>query len=69
METKLVLYQISLLSRKKGMNLEKETNKWLDRLDWLYQKINGSIVNRKPARFTAEEINTLNFALQDIGKK
>jgi len=37
--------------------------------NWLYQKINGSIVNGKPARFTAEEINTLNFALQDIGKK
>lgn len=36
---------------------------------WLYQKINGSIVNGKPAKFTSEEINTLNFALQDISKK
>jgi hypothetical protein len=37
--------------------------------NWLYQKINGSVVNGKPARFTAEEINMLNFALQDISKK
>jgi hypothetical protein len=31
---------------------------------WLYKKING-----KPARFTKEEISTLNFALQDISKE
>jgi len=37
--------------------------------NWLYQKINGSIINGKPTRFTNEEINTLNFALQDISKK
>lgn len=36
---------------------------------WLYQKINGNIVNGKPAQFTDEEINTLNTALQDISKK
>lgn len=37
--------------------------------NWLYQKINGSNVNGKPARFTPDEINTLNIALQDIGRK
>ena len=37
--------------------------------NWLYQKVNGSIINGKPTRFTTEEINTLNFALQDISKK
>lgn len=37
--------------------------------NWLYQKINGSIVNGKTVRFTPDEINTLNLALQDIGKK
>ena len=37
--------------------------------NWLYQKINGSVVNGKPTRFTSEEIDTLNFALQDISKK
>ena len=36
---------------------------------WLYQKINGNKVNGKEAQFTQEEINTLNFALQDISKK
>jgi len=34
----------------------------------LYQKINGCSVNGKPAKFTPEEISTLNFALQDISK-
>ncbi len=36
---------------------------------WLYQRINGHIVNGKPARFTAQEIDVLNSALQDMGKK
>lgn len=36
---------------------------------WLYQKINGNIVNGKEARFTKEEINMLNYAIQDISKK
>lgn len=37
--------------------------------EWLYQRINGNIVNGKPAQFTAEEIETLNNALQDLSKK
>jgi hypothetical protein len=36
---------------------------------WLYQKINGNVVNGKPAKFTPEEINILNFAIHDISKK
>jgi hypothetical protein len=36
---------------------------------WLYQKINGHRVNGKSARFTENEIETLNFAIQDISKK
>lgn len=36
---------------------------------WLYQRINGSLVNGKPARFTPEEIETLNNALKDIGNR
>jgi hypothetical protein len=36
---------------------------------WLYQKINGCNVNGKPAKFTSDEIETLNLALQDISKK
>jgi hypothetical protein len=31
--------------------------------------VNGSIVNGKPAKFTPAEIDTLNYALQDISKK
>jgi len=37
--------------------------------NWLYQKINGCSVNGKPAKFTPEEISTLNFALSDISKE
>jgi hypothetical protein len=36
---------------------------------WLYQRINGCYVNGKPARFTQEEISTLNYALQDISRE
>ena len=36
---------------------------------WIYQRVNGSVVNGKPARFTEEEISTLKYALQDINKE
>ncbi len=36
---------------------------------WLYQRINGTTVNGKPAQFTKEELAQLNFALQDMGQK
>lgn len=36
---------------------------------WFYQKLNGNIVNGKPAKFTAEEIETLNYALKDVSRK
>lgn len=37
--------------------------------EWFYQKMNGNIVNGKPAQFSKEEIETLNLALQDISLK
>lgn len=36
---------------------------------WLYQKINGNTKNGKPVKFTPEEVETLNNALQDISKQ
>ncbi|MDR0864380.1 MAG: DUF5053 domain-containing protein [Candidatus Symbiothrix sp.] len=36
---------------------------------WLHQKINGNLKNGKPAKFTDKEIDTFNFAIQDISKK
>ncbi len=36
---------------------------------WLYQRINGNIVNGKPAKFTAEEKKIFNRAVKDISKK
>ena len=37
--------------------------------EWLYQRIRGYNVNGKPAKFSKEELNILNFAMQDISKK
>jgi hypothetical protein len=36
---------------------------------WLYQRINGNTVTGRLAKFTATEIDTFNFALQDISKR
>ena len=36
---------------------------------WLYQRINGNMVNGKPARFTESEISTFNNALRDISNQ
>ncbi len=36
---------------------------------WLYQRINGSLVNGKPARFTPEELDVLKSALLDVSSK
>jgi len=36
---------------------------------WIYQKINGNLKNGKQAKFTDLEIETFNFALQDISHK
>ena len=36
---------------------------------WFSQRLNGAIVNGKPARFTQEELQTLADALSDISRK
>lgn len=36
---------------------------------WLYQRINGSVVNGKPAKLSPEELEILEDAFKDIGKK
>lgn len=33
---------------------------------WLYQRINGNIINGKPVDFTSDELNTLSVALSDL---
>lgn len=35
---------------------------------WLYQRINGNMVNGKPANFTPEELKTLSKALSEMGE-
>ncbi len=34
---------------------------------WLYQRINGSMVNGKKALFTSDELQTLSVALSELG--
>lgn len=36
---------------------------------WLYQRINGNIVNGKPANFTPDELKTLSIALSELGEQ
>lgn len=36
---------------------------------WLYQRINSSLVNGKPAAFTEEELRIFSDALKDIGSR
>lgn len=36
---------------------------------WFYQRLNGNLVNGKPAQFTPQEIEILNNALHDISQK
>ncbi|MBS6269012.1 MAG: DUF5053 domain-containing protein [Tannerella sp.] len=36
---------------------------------WIYQRINGNIVNGKPCKFTESELAILNNALKDISDK
>ena len=36
---------------------------------WLYQRVNGLMVNGKPAQFTQAELDILNHALRDMGQK
>lgn len=36
---------------------------------WLHQRINGNIVNGRPTALSDSELETLNFAFQDITKK
>jgi hypothetical protein len=37
--------------------------------NWIYQRINGNIVNGKPATFTQKEMETMRFALEDLSHK
>jgi len=36
---------------------------------WLYQRINGNLVNGKPASFTSKELDKFKFALNDLSGK
>ena len=36
---------------------------------WLYQRVNGSVVNGKPCQFKDDEVTIFNNALRDVGQR
>ena len=64
------LIQMKLKEIKEIVSLAYISKKYFNKdRSWIHQKINGNLKNGKPAKFSAEEIETFNFALQDISKK
>ena len=53
-----------------AVSLVHIAKKYFNKTDaWLYQRINGNVVNGKPAQFTPDEVETLKFALNDLSKR
>lgn len=64
--TNLVMRQ-KLESVIPAISLVYIAKKYFNKTDaWLYQRINGNMVNGKPAQFTQDERNTLANALKDL---
>ncbi|MDR1718194.1 MAG: DUF5053 domain-containing protein [Prevotella sp.] len=62
--------KMQLLEVSKIVSLSYIAKKYFKKTrGWLYQKINGNTKNGKPVKFTPEEVETLNHALQDISKQ
>jgi len=62
--------KIQLMEVSKIVSLSYIANIYFNKTrQWLYQKINGNIVNGKVATFTDTEKQTLNNALKDISNK
>ena len=54
----------------KSMNLTYIAKEYFGKShSWLSQRINGNLVNGKPAKFTVEEIKIFKDALEDICKR
>ena len=65
---KAVKYQLSQV--KDVLSLSYIAKNYFNKSrQWLNHRINGSIVNGKPARFTDEQLATFNLALKDISNK
>lgn len=62
--------KVQLSEASKMLNLSYIAKHYFNKTkSWLSQRINSHVVNGKPAKFTDEEMKTLNFALKDMGKK
>lgn len=69
-ELKELNVKVSLQEVSEFISLSYIAKKYFNRSkEWLYQRINGYLINGKPAQFTDEELKTLNFAIQDLSKK
>jgi len=66
-ESKLLIEKVNLEEVSNIISIAYISKKYFGKTrHWLYQRLNGSIVNGKPARFTPDEKNRLKEALQDI---
>ena len=64
------LIQMKLKEIKEIISLSYISKNYFNKnRSWIHQKVNGNLKNGKPAKFSAEEIEIFNFALQDISKK
>jgi Domain of unknown function (DUF5053) len=50
----------------KAINIAEVARRWGKSRQWVYQRLNGSIVNGKAAQFTQEELCELADTLQGI---
>lgn len=67
---KEITIKLQLKEVSKIVSMSYIANKYFgQKKEWLYQRINGNIVNGKPASFTEEQKKKLNAALKDISKK
>ncbi|NDW10060.1 DUF5053 domain-containing protein [Dysgonomonas sp. 520] len=69
-EVEILLIKAKLYEVEKIVSLSYIAKQYFNKSkEWLYQRINGYKVNGKKAKFTDDELKTLELALHDISKK
>ena len=67
-DIKELTLKVQLSEISKMVSLSYIAKKYFNKSQsWLSQRINGNTIHNKPAKFTSEELATLQFALKDIG--
>ena len=67
-DIKELTLKVQLSEISKMVSLSYIAKKYFNKSQsWLSQRINSNTIHNKPAKFTSEELATLQFALKDIG--